>query len=554
MIPQDFDIIPRSPRIQEDSATRLLKQYQSYLNSPLSFDIIKETKLIVAERFRNLGVWTDYCLFPFGFWLLAQKNPSIDADNTITSYLLSQWNLSKNIYKFDKDFLDLLPKIPLDNHPAVSVLKSLPEWCIYVETPDWNLLGLTPNGYFACLDWHPEDGILLRILLDITGYPWSCDIAIDHKYSFKDIINEELTHKLQNLCESPNGCETLKINRRDLFVESIRTIIPQLYAICAKNADIVNITHPSQPLRRSTFGGNPKGGPKLLANKKPSLLIVGGSLVKKSKDAVRFEYSNQSGKLEIELDHPGVLSTRQLSEKETKENSLIALIHQTLDHSKSNIKLLETTIEELRASNEELTEEGLRYLSDLQSLQDEYTKQQNEIIRLSYLKNHKAQASLSYQHEQYDNNAEPIPIAILDKFISGRDLSATEALRFVERALGNRLHILPDAWMSAKEIDSSKSCGRKLVTLIFKLATEYLDIYLTKGDSEAKKVFGSIYAAKESDSVMNSQLNKSRVFSGIEMTQHIKVNYSIRLYFCVNADTHRILIGYCGKHLQITSR
>lgn len=447
--------------------------------------------------------------------------------------------------------MSLLPKLDLNEKPAMSVLRSLPEWCIYVETPNWNLCGLRPAGYFVCLDWHPEDGTIIRIGVDFSECLWPCELAVNSKLSFAQIIEEELSHRLKYVAEVSKETSTVWVKRQDLYEEVVRTVMPQIYSICAENSDIVNLTHPSQPLRRCTFGKGKRSDIELLANNLPSVLIVGENLVRKSKERVEFKYIEEGEYCRLELDHPGILSGEELAEKERRESSLVEMIRKTLQDSKSNIEALEKTIEELRTHNDTLTKEALMYLDELREVQEHYAQQQNEIIRLTYA-NYRQDDFLK---DKESDAEELIPMDVLGKFIGGNDLKITEALLFVEKVLGNRIKILPDAWVSAKEVGSSDKCGRKIITLFYKLATEYLDTYLSKGDFEAKKVFGSVYAARESDSVLNSSdLAKQRVFSGKKMVQHLKVNYSVRLYFSVDVQKRKVYVGYCGKHLPIVSR
>lgn len=86
------------------------------------------------------------------------------------------------------------------------------------------------------------------------------------------------------------------------------------------------------------------------------------------------------------------------------------------------------------------------------------------------------------------------------------------------------------------------------------MVTDYLDVYLSKGDAQARLLFGNRYAAQESDSVMKSAKRmRDRTFSGITMTQHLKIGFSTRLYFTVDTQNRKVLIGYCGEHLNVAS-
>ena len=107
--------------------------------------------------------------------------------------------------------------------------------------------------------------------------------------------------------------------------------------------------------------------------------------------------------------------------------------------------------------------------------------------------------------------------------------------------------------------------GRDLLDLLLRLVTLYRDRLLDGGDSKARQVFGkSEYAAKESESVMtNKTMRRQRTFeydgTQVEMFRHLKIGVdddptrTIRVHFRWDADRQKIVIGYCGEHLPVSS-
>ena len=108
--------------------------------------------------------------------------------------------------------------------------------------------------------------------------------------------------------------------------------------------------------------------------------------------------------------------------------------------------------------------------------------------------------------------------------------------------------------------------GRELLGLMKTLVTDYRSKLMEGGDSEARKVFGKKdYAAKESETVMaNKAMRRQRTFvyegREVEMFRHLKIGVdddiarTIRAHFHWDADKSKIVIGYCGKHLSVSSR
>ena len=137
-----------------------------------------------------------------------------------------------------------------------------------------------------------------------------------------------------------------------------------------------------------------------------------------------------------------------------------------------------------------------------------------------------------------------------------------EALQCVTALHGDRLFVLPSGWESAKKAEHFHN-GRRLLTLLMRLATSYYEAMVEGGDVQARRVFTvSEYAGKESETIMNSRaLMKARTWSyqnrEIPMVRHLKIgvstdtSLSIRVYFEYLPDLKRIVIGWCGEHRPV---
>jgi hypothetical protein len=108
--------------------------------------------------------------------------------------------------------------------------------------------------------------------------------------------------------------------------------------------------------------------------------------------------------------------------------------------------------------------------------------------------------------------------------------------------------------------------GRELLGLMKRLVPDYRTKLLAGGDNKARAVFGKReYAAKESETVMNNKaMRRQRTFEylgkPVEMFRHLKIgvddhlNKTIRVHFHWDSESEKIVIGYCGKHLSVSSR
>lgn len=140
----------------------------------------------------------------------------------------------------------------------------------------------------------------------------------------------------------------------------------------------------------------------------------------------------------------------------------------------------------------------------------------------------------------------------------------SECLDAIAQVYGDRCIVLGSAVESASEMSRFKY-GRKLLDMLRRLVTEYRDKLLEGGDNKARMVFGkNDYAATESETVMgNKSMRRVRTFEyrgePVEMFRHLKVNFeddvtkTIRVHFHWDAERRKIVIGYCGEHLPVTT-
>src|SRR5262249_38597658 len=103
----------------------------------------------------------------------------------------------------------------------------------------------------------------------------------------------------------------------------------------------------------------------------------------------------------------------------------------------------------------------------------------------------------------------------------------------------------------------------KVGQLLWLLATEYRAALVSgKGDTEARKVLGSAYAACESETTgQNGGAKAMRTFDyqgeQVTMEKHLKVGVkesdarTARVYFHWDSERGRIVIGHCGPHLPL---
>ena len=78
---------------------------------------------------------------------------------------LGSWRVTQGVYRFDQDLYEAVRGTPIESDLPAEILYRLPEWCVYVKTP--NMPGVHLQGFFAHLEWDANTGRHeLRLLLD----------------------------------------------------------------------------------------------------------------------------------------------------------------------------------------------------------------------------------------------------------------------------------------------------------------------------------------------------------------------------------------------------
>jgi len=247
---------------------------------------------------------------------------------------------------------------------------------------------------------------------------------------------------------------------------------------------------------------------------------------------------------------------------------------------------LRQTLKEARERSEKLDESGLR--DEVERLA-QAAQEQNEWVALLEETNNNLENEMQQLRLDLDERNEELSIErntvralkeqlrnagarmsdidgayLLNMICRADEPEPLECLNMIEMVYGDNCKILESAKKSAKEA-SRFSQTRQLLDLLVRLVTKYRTVLMEKGDSEARKVFGkSEFAAKESETVMNSPaLRRTRKFEYqgeyVDMFRHLKIGVAddlqktIRVHFYWDPNVSKVVIGYCGKHLPVSS-
>ena len=251
-----------------------------------------------------------------------------------------------------------------------------------------------------------------------------------------------------------------------------------------------------------------------------------------------------------------LLSMRRRTEKvrATSAQMNVSQLRQALDDESKRAADQQRYFDEIVEENSGLEDALSRYKDDLEDARDELRAKDYELQSLR-----DQWSSVGGGNDDELNSGELLKLAARKEGPSPLD-----CLTSIEHVYGDRCSVLSSAQSSAKKMPQF-TYGRELLDLLLRLVTTYRDGLMDGGDSKARQVFGkNEYAAKESTTVMkNRDMRRQRTFDydgrKVEMFRHLKIGVAddttrtVRIHFYWDGDRKKIVIGYCGEHLPVSS-
>lgn len=193
------------------------------------------------KRAKKLPLW---CYLPVGAWMTAALEtkgagevfPRIIPELAGAFSAVGTWRTTKGIYRFDPDLLSEIIDTPVEGDIPCEVLKRLPEWCVYVETPGYECDGVKILGFFAHVEEDELNGdeeLRLLIVTEDDHFPQVVHLG---KWSLDDGLRLTVETCERNLGEAyPPEERTRMMNKSRRLVEPLLSLL--LY-LCSANAEI----------------------------------------------------------------------------------------------------------------------------------------------------------------------------------------------------------------------------------------------------------------------------------------------------------------------------
>lgn len=166
---------------------------------------------------------------------------------------LAAWRVTQGIYRFDPDLHGALIDTPVTGDLPADVLMHLPEWCVYIETPQMSFAGSRVFGAWAHLDHDPSGRTELRFLLD--GDSPACvllPIAIHVTGGLKeglDAFIAEATRQAEKIGVGAllQAAEPFAGGASAAFCRDVEPLVSLVLYLCTAAADISRGGHSERP-------------------------------------------------------------------------------------------------------------------------------------------------------------------------------------------------------------------------------------------------------------------------------------------------------------------
>lgn len=128
-------------------------------------ELWREVDAARARKGDDLPDWADHVFLPLAAWYAITCNlfdVEVLSDDMVTTMgilaCIGAWRPTQDIVRFDPDVYVSLSKTGIDGNLPVDVLKRLPAWCLYIETPGLIYDERVWEGFFVFLESDANTG------------------------------------------------------------------------------------------------------------------------------------------------------------------------------------------------------------------------------------------------------------------------------------------------------------------------------------------------------------------------------------------------------------
>lgn len=262
--------------------------------------IWKKVDYMISQKGIELPTWPEWCFLPLAgaysiVWEETMKH-NLTKEEMITNLkghdignigALATWRATQGVYRFDNSVYESVINTDITGNIPHEILFNLPEWCLYIETPDLTFIGMSVLGFFVHLEHDINtERKELRFVLNIDtkrSAPSLIPLVIHlGSWSLLESIKRAAKESLIQVSLSEKEIEIYDISLK-IMEKELTPLLSLVLYICSVNGEIGNgRIRPKNPLPKKT-----KEGLRVLPPKKAKVWGVGermGAAIRRDKE------------------------------------------------------------------------------------------------------------------------------------------------------------------------------------------------------------------------------------------------------------------------------
>lgn len=231
--------------------------------------------------------WPSWCFLPSTAWgdiTDATPGQARGGADTMQLAALGTWRYSQGIYRPDPDFSRALAECDISDALPADVFQRLPEWCVYVETPEMTWCGDRVLGFWAHLDYRGDDSQYgeLNLLFNCENLGYEMCVALSlGPWSIRDGYRKTAERGAENLRKTrPQLADEILRRAAETIDDRMAELAPaisSLLYICSDEPEITNDKTPgetpSKPMEKKT-----KKGVRIFPAAAPRIWTLGNNI------------------------------------------------------------------------------------------------------------------------------------------------------------------------------------------------------------------------------------------------------------------------------------
>ena len=260
------------------------------------YDLIDEFR---RSRGKDIPNWPKWCFMPMAaFYTVICKATGSDSvpphliPDVSKLTAIATWRYSQGVYRFDPEVFESLWTTKLSGDLPADVLLRLPEWSIYIETPDKNFGESKLFGFWVHLEHDAKNHRKeLRFVLDTDGMLIPVPIHIGN-WSLEEALEKVMAECARNV-PSEMLAQFLDGGNGSFFnTENLMPMVSLVLYLCSDNPDFGVDKKPERPKAKKTK----KHGWRLFQAPGPTIWHIGeriGRLIRESHESVKKDGSDR---------------------------------------------------------------------------------------------------------------------------------------------------------------------------------------------------------------------------------------------------------------------